>query len=230
MTAILVQKGEEEVESLRLNNAVGALSVAQAQREEKEILAQDKYHHVYPFGNDVSFTTVDRCIEQLAEWDRNDPGCEIEIIFTSPGGEVIAGMQLFDYIQLLRIHGHHVTTVAMGWAASMVGILLQAGDERVMGREAYILIHEVSASAIGKIGEMEDELKFVRKIQKRILDIFAERAKVSRSYFETHWKRKDWWLDSDEALKIGLVDRVQSFDEGPARPKRLARSKGASGG
>lgn len=221
MAAVLAEKGRQETENLRLNNEVGRMQVAQATRKEEEELASNRYHQVYAFGNDVSFTSVDHCITRLSQWHRNQPGCDIEIIFTSPGGDVIAGMQLFDYVQYLRNSGHHVTTVALGWAASMAGILLQAGDERVMGREAYILIHEVSASAIGKFGEMEDELKFVRKIQKRILDIFAARAKVSRSYLEQHWKRKDWWVDSEEALQLGLIDRTLTpGEEQPTKPEK----------
>ena len=47
--------------------------------------------------------------------------------------EVIAGLALYDFIQTLRRKGHKVTTVSYGMAASMAGILLQAGDVRVMG-------------------------------------------------------------------------------------------------
>jgi ATP-dependent protease ClpP protease subunit len=96
----------------------------------------------------------------------------------------------------------------MGYAASMAGILLQAGEDRQMGREAYILIHEVSFGVAGKIGEVEDEVKFVKMVQKRVLDIFADRAKVSRGYIAQRWRRKDWWLDSVTAQKLGIVDTV----------------------
>jgi ATP-dependent Clp protease protease subunit len=147
-------------------------------------------------------------MERLAYWSRTEPGCAIELIFTSPGGSVIDGMALFDFIQQLRRAGHFITTRALGWAASMAGILLQAGDKRVMAKESYVLIHEISTGAVGKIGEIEDEVKFVKKIQGRILDIFAARANVKREYFAKHWKRQDWWLDSDEALKIGIIDEV----------------------
>ncbi len=124
-------------------------------------------------------------------------------------------MALFDCIQELRRKGHFITTRALGMAASMAGILLQAGDKRVISREAYLLIHEISAGAVGKIGEMEDDMIFLNKIQGRILDIFATRCqatkapnKLTRQRLANGWKRKDWWLDSAECLKYGLVDEV----------------------
>ena len=186
-----------------------ALELRREQRKEQEELTRDKYHKVYVFNGAVTNNSVAACMTQLNEWSRLEPGCDMEIIFDSPGGEVIPGMALFDFLRGLRARGHFITTVALGYAASMAGLLLQAGTQRVMGREAYVLIHEVSTGAIGKIGEIEDEVKFVKKIQKRVLDIFAERSKKGREYFARRWRRKDWWLDSEECLKIGFVDEVR---------------------
>jgi len=175
-----------------------------------EWLAADERHHVYQFNGAVESATVKTCMKQLAIWNRSEPGCDIEIVFHSPGGSVIDGLALFDYILSIRAKGHHVTTTALGYAASMAGILLQAGDTRRMGREAYVLIHEISTGAIGKIGEIEDEVTFVKKIQSRVLDIFVDRAngKIKKATMERKWRRKDWWLDSTEALKYGLVDEI----------------------
>lgn len=72
-----------------------------------------------------------------------------------------------------------------------------------------MLIHEVSFGAGGKIGEVEDEVAFVRKIQSRVLDIFAQRSTLTRRQIENRWRRKDWWLDSAEALKLAFVDEVR---------------------
>jgi len=172
-------------------------------------LADNTYHHIYYFNSAVNSTSVKECMEELAYWHRSCPDCDIEIIFFSPGGSVIDGMALFDYIQQIRTQGHHVITTCLGYAASMAGILLQAGDQRVMGKESYILIHEVSFGAGGKIGEVEDEVAFVKKIQSRVLDIFAARSKLSKSAIARKWRRKDWWLDSTEALKLGFVDELR---------------------
>lgn len=205
--------------------AVERIHRDEAERKERTELARDKYHHVYDFDDPVSWTSVNYCREQLTEWMRNDPGCDIEIVFSSPGGEVMSGLSLFDFIQEARRREHKVTTVAMGWAASMAGILLQAGDVRVTGREAYILIHEISSGSFGKTSEMEDEVKFLKKIQGRVLDIFASRSKKPRRYFEQHWKRKDWWLDSAEALELGIVDEIREYSFPGQKPVDKKRKK-----
>ncbi len=149
------------------------------------------------------------CISQPNIWTRTDPGCDIEIIFNWPGGGVIDGMALYDYLQALRRAGHKLTTVTFGMAASMAGILLQAGDVRVIGAESYVLINEISTMAVGKIGELEDVVEFTKKIQNRVLKIFASRSHKPVSYFEKHWRRQDWWLDSEECLKLGIVDEIR---------------------
>jgi len=202
---------EARIQALEADYALKKVEINFERDQEKRQreLADNVYHHIYYFNSAVNSTAVKECMEELAYWSRSCPGCDIEIIFFSPGGAVIDGMALFDYIQQIRAQGHHVTTTCLGYAASMAGILLQAGDERVMGKESYILIHEVSFGAGGKIGEVEDEVAFVKKIQSRVLDIFANRSKLTKGAIARKWRRKDWWLDSAEALKLGFVDSLR---------------------
>lgn len=184
------------------------LELARETDSRRRELAANEHHHVYHFTDAVGATSTRACMKQLATWKRTEPGCAVEIVFSSPGGSVIDGLALFDYIQQIRKVGHKVTTSTLGYAASMAGILLQAGDLRTMGAEAYILVHEVSFGIDGKIGEVEDEVAFIKKIQGRVLDIFASRTKLSKVQLARRWRRKDWWLDSTEALALGFVDKV----------------------
>ena len=178
------------------------------QRERE--LSLDYYRRVYQFDDQVTSSSVDDCISTLSQWHRLDPKCDMTMVLNSPGGGVISGMALFDYLRYLSREGHHLTTVCAGYAASMAGILLQAGDTRICGPESYILIHEISTLAMGKIGELEDEVAFCRKVCDRVVDIFVKRSggKLTKAYMRQHWTRKDWWIDSDEALRLGIVDRV----------------------
>jgi ATP-dependent Clp endopeptidase proteolytic subunit ClpP len=196
------------------------IDLRQKERIEKELLALDTYNYTYRFSSAVDDGTVKTCIDKLTFWHRTQPEGDIEIIFNSPGGSVFAGMDLFDYIIQLRGEGHAITTTTRGYAASMGGILLQAGTKRVMGKEAYILIHEVSTWAGGKVGEIEDEYNFLKKISERVVGIFAERAKeagangtashpITAAQVRKNWNRTDWWLDSTEALKLGIVDELR---------------------
>ena len=177
---------------------------------EQDELSRDRYHHTYSLTSGIDGDTVSKAINHLAHWKRSEPPSEIEFIINSPGGSLVAGMTLFDYILQMRKEGWKFTTIAYGYAASMGGILLQAGDWRVMGAEAYILIHEVSSISLGKVSEMEDEMIFLKMIQKRIINLFVSRSegKISEATFKRNWTRKDWWLDSAEALRKGIVDEI----------------------
>ena len=202
---------EQVARSNKAQADIAEVMMRNAHREESELLSTNKFHHVYVFGTEVTADSVGRCVEQLTKWSRLEPKCAMEIVFNSPGGGVIAGMAMYDYLIYLRGLGHDITTVALGHAASMAGILLQAGTTRVIGRESWLLIHEISFAAIGKIGEIEDTTEWVKRIQKRVLDIFSQRSKMTPSQLEKRWKRKDWWLSSDECLKLGLVDEVRGI-------------------
>jgi ATP-dependent protease ClpP protease subunit len=183
------------------------------ERQEKLALASNHHHHVYEFLGGVNDDTVDQCLAQLAIWDRLEPTCDMKVVIHSPGGGVLAGLHLFDEIDRysLRGGGHHKTTGEVrGWAASMGGILLQAFDERVIGKNATLMIHEVSSWAQGKVGDIEDELTFLKQLSRQVAEKFVERSdgKITLEDFETKWHRREWYLNSAETIALGFADRI----------------------
>jgi ATP-dependent Clp endopeptidase proteolytic subunit ClpP len=173
--------------------------------------AKDEYNHRYRFCSVVSESAVNACISRLTRWHRLSPGCDIEIIFSSPGGSIIDGFALYDYIRYLSNEGHHITTGTLGEAASMAGILLQAGDHRWAGREAWVLIHRAAFGEVGKTYEIDDRVKWVKRIETRIINIFVAKSGglLTAQKIRKNWERTDWWLDSDECLELGVVDEVR---------------------
>jgi len=219
----MVRKLDAEAEAFRASarkNLAEALyeevESEKAQRMLADLKAHDAFNFVYRFEGTVDEKSVDACISRLNIWRRQSPGQAITIIFSSPGGSVVPGMALYDYLTELRASGHHLTTIAQGMAASMAGILLQAGDRRVVGPESWVLIHQVQASAMGSWGDLQDRMKWLEKVQDRILDIFAKRAAdttgksfaATRETFATNWRRTDWWLSSDDCVTLGVADEV----------------------
>lgn len=165
--------------------------------------------NVYFFHGPVNAMSSADCLESLGMWSRKKPASPITLVFNSPGGSVFEGLALYDFIKDLRSRGHHVTTKSVGMAASMGGVLLQAGDERVMGSNAFMLIHEVSAGQMGKVSDLEDALEFTQRLQDKLLGILAERSTMTTAQIKRKWKKKDWWLDANEALELGFVDRIE---------------------
>lgn len=207
------RKQEIHEAELRKLNAEARLSVVEAENLEMDVAeyrAEAQRHGIYHFVGPVSEQSVKSCIEDLDKWGRRDPGCDFTLTLNTPGGDVIDGLALYDFItqDLRENRQHKVTTVARGYAASMGGILLQAGDKRLIGKNAYVLIHEVSSGAIGKVSELEDEFKFTKRLQERLVQILAERSTLTEAGIKKKWSRKDWWVDSAECVDLGLADGI----------------------
>lgn len=197
-----------ETQLIKTQKKTADLELRQAEREEKDWKAGSFQHRIYNFFGAVDSKSAADCLEELAYWSRLDPGCDMKIVFNSPGGSVIDGLALYDELISLREQGHRITTVARGMAASMGAVLLQAGDERIIGRNAHMLIHQISYGAIGSFGEIEDEVDFAKQLQDRLLDILAEQSTLSRVKIKNRWERKNWWLGSEDVLKHGFADRI----------------------
>jgi ATP-dependent Clp protease protease subunit len=192
------------------------LEVKALQKERREKEAGNFDHRVYDFVGSVDTNTAENAMNVLSRWSRLDDK-PITLRFSSPGGNVIAGFALYDFIvDNLRGQKHiHITTIGLGYAASMGAVLLQAGDRRLLGKNALLLIHEIASGTIGKLSEMEDEVAFAKKLNERLIMIFADRAKasaavkpMSAAQIRQHSKRKDFWVNAEEALKYGFIDEI----------------------
>ena len=212
------KKVEAEVDKLEAETRKAVADAVKAEVEsqkawssrEKELLS-DEENNLYRFSKSVDSNSVAACMSRLTQWHRRNPKCDMEIIFSSPGGSIIDGFELFDFIQELRSKGHKMITGSLGMAASMAGILLMAGDVRWIGHQSWLMIHRAAFGAIGKTFEVEDEVKFVKRIEARILDIFTSRSVISRRKVMKNWDRKDWWISADECLELGLVDEIRAM-------------------
>lgn len=183
----------------------------EAYRSEKELKAWDASadeHRIYHFFGQVDANNTLSCIDVLGNWARRSRDQTITIVFNSPGGSVIHGLALYDFLTELKSDGNRIETVARGMAASMGGVLLQAGNERIVGQNAHMLIHEVASIGAGKISELEDEMLFLRRLQDRCLDILSERSTLTKKKIENRWKRRDWWLGAEDIVDLGFADRI----------------------
>lgn len=149
-------------------------------------------------------------MSELGIWSRESPGAPLTVIFNSPGGYVDDGMALYDYLLHLRSLGHSLTTIAMGRAASMGGVLLQSGDVRVMGPNAFLLIHEVAAGTEGKLSQMADDIAFWKRQEGKLLKVLAQRSTMTVAQIRRKWHKTDWWLDADQAVELGFADAILS--------------------
>lgn len=212
-------KARAEARQAEAEAGLAEVQLEDARRRVAEEAASDSRNLTYVFATQVTESSVRACMNQLSTWHRTDPGAPLTIVLNSPGGDVVEGMALFDHIIWLREVGHEVTIIVRGMAASMAGILLQAASRRIVGREAWVLIHRAAFGAMGKSFEVEDRVEWVKRVEARIVDIFAERAEeaktagtatkpLTKARIKKNWERKDWWLSSDECVDLGIADEV----------------------
>jgi ATP-dependent Clp endopeptidase proteolytic subunit ClpP len=197
-----VALNEARLYEVNLNNSF-------AERQAAELAASPDSRRIYTFNGTVSGMNVEHAIRTLGQWSRRDPGSPIELVIDTPGGNVFDGLALFDFIQSLRENGHHVITSTVGMAASMGGVLLQAGDERVAGRNSFMLIHEVSSGAQGKVADIEDQVAFTKVLQAKLVTLLAERSTMTVQQIKRKWVKTDWWLDAEQMLALGFIDRIR---------------------
>lgn len=218
--AVLEQvKAETDLTHLRAE--AEKLKLGDLQRAEQNELARMRHYGEYLFYNPLVEQTVAACMIDLFAWHKRLPeNAPITITFNSPGGYVTDGFTLFDFIRDLSVKGRPVVTKCLGIAASMGAILMQAGDERVMTPNAFLMIHEVSGESQGSTSEREDQLKISKAFQARALDILAARSNLTKAEITKRWTRKDWYMSAEEALDLGFVDRIEGM--APKRRRRKA--------
>jgi ATP-dependent Clp protease protease subunit len=200
---------EVEIRKVTFEAKMAELEYAnKADAERDRLVKGGKIRHLYINGV-IGGPLADKWLDALQHWERRDPGEPVSIDINSPGGSVTDGLALYDQILRMRRKGHYITTRGLGVVASMAGVLLQAGDVRCMDARAKLLIHEGGGGVVGTVGEIEDYKTFSDMLRDDILNILAERSNLTKRQIANRWKRKDWWLSADEALRLGFVDVVE---------------------
>lgn len=190
---------------------IAALDLKARKQDDVEFEASDWNQRIYRFTGEVDEKTVQDCVETLTLWarmDADEPG-DVEVIFTSHGGDSFFGNSLYDNLRAISGQGFNVITTDLGYACSMAGILLQAGDWRRIGAQSFIHIHEVSWWHHGKFSEHEDELALSRKLVDRMIKIYVERSgKITEKKLRELIMRKEAWFSADEAIAHGFADEI----------------------
>jgi len=132
----------------------------------------------------------------------------ITVVLNSVGGEVYAGLLIYETINDLKRKGFIVNVEVRGLAASMGCIILQAGTRRISSGATRFLIHEVESWDWGKVSEMEDRVSETRKVNNMLRDIIAKRSLRSPEEIDKLWTKRDVWYSAQEALEFGLIDSI----------------------
>ncbi len=154
-------------------------------------------------------------IAQLLFLESENPSKDISMYINSPGGVVTAGMAVHDTMQYIR---PRVSTVCIGQAASMGSFLLAAGEPgmRIALPNARIMVHQPSGGARGMASDIEIQAREILRIRKRMNELYVKYTGRTLEEIEKAMDR-DTFLEADEALTFGLVDKV--FERRPDNDK-----------
>ena len=149
-----------------------------------------------------------RIAKQLQVLAAEDPEKDITLYINSPGGSITAGMVIYDTMQLIP---NHVTTIAMGLAASMGQFLLTAGapGKRYATPNTRIMMHQPLGGIGGTASDIKIQAEQMLFIKKRMALLIAEHSGQTIDQIERDSDR-DRWFDAEEAKEYGLIDHVYS--------------------
>lgn len=171
-------------------------------------------------GEPVDDDSANRLVAEMLALSADDPTSDLCLYINSPGGSVLAGLAVYDTMQLLP---NDVATVAVGFAASMGQILLCAGTpgKRYALPNAHVVMHEGSAGLGGSAADVAIQAASLEATLDRMRRIIATHTGNSLDDVIRDVGR-DRWFDAQQARDYGFVDHiVESLDEiVPTRPVR----------
>lgn len=155
---------------------------------------------------EVNDQTANLVVAQLLFLESENPDKDISLYINSPGGSVTAGMSVYDTMQFIK---PDVSTMCLGFAASMGAFLLAAGakGKRYSLPNSKIMIHQVLGGARGQATDIEIHARDILRTKEQMNRILAERTGQPYEKVQRDTER-DYFMTAPEAKEYGLVDQV----------------------
>jgi len=154
----------------------------------------------------VNEHTAGLIVAQLLFLQAEDPKKDIFFYINSPGGHVFDGLAIYDTMQFISCD---VQTIGIGIQASMGAFLLSSGTKgkRAMLPNSKAMIHQPSSGMRGVVTDMEIDLQQSVDLKKLLNRILAKNTGQPLKRIEKDIER-DYWMNPEEAVKYGLVDKI----------------------
>jgi ATP-dependent Clp protease, protease subunit len=158
-------------------------------------------------GTPVDDAISNLVVAQLLHLESEDPEKDVSLYVNSPGGDVYAGLAIYDTMQFIK---PDVQTMCTGTAMSIGAVLLAGGapGKRRALPNAKILIHQVWSPGFGgQAADVEIRAREVIALKRRLEEILAEHTSqpLDRIVRDTE---RDHFMTADEAREYGLIDEI----------------------
>ena len=175
-------------------------------RFDDHLAAQLLAQRIVLLGTQVDEVSANRVCAQLLLLSAEDPRTDISLYINSPGGSVTAGLAIYDTMRLIP---NDVSTLAMGFAASMGQFLLTVGTagKRFALPNARIMMHQPSAGIGGTASDVAIQAENLEYTKQAIERITAAHTGQSEETIARDGDR-DRWFTAEQAREYGMVDQV----------------------
>jgi ATP-dependent Clp protease protease subunit len=165
-------------------------------------------------GTPINDQVANLIVAQLLFLNQEDRDAPINMYINSPGGQVYAGLAIYDAMQMIS---NPISTVAVGVTASFGTVILTAGTkgQRYALPHATIHLHQPLGGVQGQVTDIEIQAKEFLRLRMKLNSILMKHTGQPEDVIERDTER-DFWMDADSAVEYGLVDEVlahQSKDE-----------------
>lgn len=159
-------------------------------------------------NTDVNQQSANLVVAQLLFLDREDPDNPIQLYVQSPGGEVYAGLAIYDAMQQVSAP---VSTAAVGLTASFGTVVLATGAKgmRYALPNATIHMHQPLGGVQGQVSDMMIQLNEFSRLKEKVINIFVQHTGRDRADIERDTDR-DIYFEPEQAVQYGLIDAVLS--------------------
>ncbi len=188
--------------------ALVPIVIEQTSRGERsyDIFSRLLNDRIIVLSDEVNDATASLVVAQLLFLESENPDKDIQLYINSPGGSVSAGFAIYDTMQFVKCD---VSTICVGMAASMGAFLLAAGakGKRMALPNSEIMIHQPLGGAQGQATEIKIAAERILKLKKKLNKILSDNTGKDIDTIDNDTER-DYFMDSDEALNYGIVDKV----------------------
>jgi len=162
-------------------------------------------------GTPIDDQVANVVVAQLLYLSREDADREISMYINSPGGQIYAGLAIYDTMRMIP---NKISTVAVGVTASFGTVLLSAGTkgQRYALPHATIHMHQPLGGAQGQASDIEIQAKEILRLKERLNEILSESTGQSIDVIIKDTER-DFYMSADQAVEYGLIDKVLSAPE-----------------
>lgn len=164
-------------------------------------------------GTPINEVVANLVVAQLLFLNHEDSEKEIYMYINSPGGQVYAGLAIYDTMQQIQMT-NPIYTYAIGVTASFGTVLLAAGtkNHRFALPHATIHVHQPLGGAQGQATDVEIQAKEILRLRSLLNQILVKHTGQTLEVIERDTDR-DFYLDAKAAVAYGFVDEVLATEK-----------------